>query len=64
MNDKYLGTCDRATRAFELDVFCCNSCHVDDEEYGYWMCYIKTPEGYYEVCCTVQAAFIEKAELK
>jgi hypothetical protein len=34
---------------------CCQSCHRDNEEYGYSMPYIEAGKTYIECCCAVKA---------
>jgi hypothetical protein len=56
---KCLGGCASAVRDLELktDGYCCDSCHIDEEEYNYSMSEIETEKGYYIVCCVVANAW-------
>ncbi len=57
--EKYLGSCAELEKEFPVLIMenCCNSCHVDNEEYGYSLQYIDTDDGFYEVCCKINQAF-------
>jgi hypothetical protein len=45
-----LGGCPEAARDLGLeDVWCCGSCHDDDE--GCYLTEIETDRGWYSVCC-------------
>lgn len=35
---------------------CCDSCHEDRDEYGYYLCEVKIGDTFYGVCCFVQTA--------
>jgi hypothetical protein len=40
---------------------CCVSCHVDEEDFGYWMCVDPNDENN-EVCCNISFWLKEKEE--
>lgn len=46
---------------------CCGSCHVDDEELGYDLCAVDSPDGHIGnhsggVCCSI-SIYLEKSPL-
>ena len=58
---KYLGGCEELDKDFNLkSPSCCDSCHVDNEDYGYSLREIELDNGYYEVCCELGRAYDRK----
>lgn len=57
----------RQLRPAEEIPACCESCHLDDEEFGYDLCAVDDPEGHCGnhsggVCCTV-SLYLDKYPL-
>lgn len=51
-----MSDCAEVKKLLSLDAACCDSCHEDDEEYGYPLCEIGIAGNSYWVCCYVQQA--------
>lgn len=56
MSEEWLGSCEELSNKFNIDFYCCNSCH-NDEDYGYHLLEVETNEGFYQVCCAGHAAY-------
>lgn len=61
MRNECIGGCAKAKEDLNLDApGCCDSCHIDNEDYGYDMLTLYAPGSstkYYEVCCKVIGAY-------
>lgn len=59
----YLTCYDLATMGLWSTGDCCESCHVDDEEYGYDLCTVHLPDEQKIYCCCGLSVWINDASL-
>lgn len=64
LKEKYLGGCAKLRKKHKIKGSCCESCHYDNDQINIEMCFIETPKGYYEVCCSMTLCYHALTDLK